>query len=266
MERSLGLIAGAGPLPARMAAEARRQGWRIVAFAFKDAPGLEASADVVVPSRPSELGAVLAGLQQHGASAAVVAGSFSLADLLASDRIDDTTADLARRTGRLIDTNMTEVLVATLAGVGVTLLDQRAFLGDVLEGSGCWSARQPTSNEWDDIRRGLAVARLVAQESVGQTVVVRRGAIAAVEAFEGTTEAVRRGTALAGAGAVIVKATAPGHDYRFDTPSIGPETVEAAVVGQAAVLAVEATRVFIVDRLLVAKLADAAGLALLSVA
>jgi hypothetical protein len=55
-------------------------------------------------------------------------------------------------------------------------------------------------------------------------VVVRRGAGHAVEAIEGTTAAIRRGTALSGPGAVVVKGVAAGHDFRFDTPGIGPDT------------------------------------------
>jgi DUF1009 family protein len=100
---------------------------------------------------------------------------------------------------------------------------------------------------------------------VGQTVVLRRGAVTAVEALEGTTETIRRGLALAGPGGVIVKAVARDHDYRFDTPAIGPDTLAAAVAGGAAVLGVEAGRVLIVDRDAVVATADAAGLALVSV-
>jgi DUF1009 family protein len=106
---------------------------------------------------------------------------------------------------------------------------------------------------------------MMADAAIGQTVVVRHGAIAAVEAVEGTTEAIRRGTAQSGPGAVIVKAVARDHDYRFGTPAIGLETVAAAAGGGAAVLAVEAGRVLVVDRDAAVRAADAAGIALVSV-
>jgi hypothetical protein len=57
------LICGAGVLPARMAGEARRHGWRVVAFTFGDAPGVTDQADRTFPSRLNETGAVLAALQ-----------------------------------------------------------------------------------------------------------------------------------------------------------------------------------------------------------
>ena len=78
----------------------------------------------------------------------------------------------------------------------------------------------------------------MAGAQIGQAVVVRRGVVSAVEAIEGTTEAIRRGTALSGPGAVVVKGVAPAHDFRFDTPGIGPDTLDAAVAGGAAVVAI----------------------------
>jgi hypothetical protein len=72
------------------------------------------------------------------------------------------------------------------------------------------------------VRRGLDVARLVADAGIGQAIVIKHGAVTAVEATEGTTETIRRGVAQAGPGAVIVKAAAREHDYRFDTPGVGP--------------------------------------------
>jgi DUF1009 family protein len=146
--------------------------------------------------------------------------------------------------------------------MGVELLDQRPFLGDWLGGSGCWSAREPTESEWTDVRRGLTVARLVADAQVGQTVVIKRGAVVAVEAIEGTTETIRRGIAGGGKGVIVVKAVARDHDYRFDMPTVGPETIEVAAAGGAAVVALEAGRVLILDRAACLRVADGAGMAL----
>jgi DUF1009 family protein len=258
-------MAGAGVLPARMAHEARRQGWRVVAFGFADASGLAAATDVLVPSRLAELGRVVSVLQTEAVSAVILAGKFWLTDVMATATGEAASDGLVMSAGALTDRNITTAITATLEGLGITLLDQRGFLGDWVEGEGCWSARVPGDEEWADVRRGLVVARLAAEASVGQTVVVRRGAVSAVEAMEGTTETIRRGTRLGGAGAVIVKATARSHDYRFDIPSIGLETIDVAAAGGATVIAVEAGRVLVVDRDQVIQRADAAGLALVGV-
>jgi DUF1009 family protein len=248
-----------------MAVEARRQGWRVVAFTFGDAPGIAEHADRTIPSRLSEAGAVLAALQTEGIGAVVFSGKFWMTDLLHERRPDATLAGLKTEAGAMTDANLVRVVVTTLGRMGIELLDQRPFLGDWMGRSGCWSSRAPSEAEWADVRRGLAVARLVSDAGVGQAVVVKQGAVTAVEATEGTSETIRRGLAQAGPGAVVVKAAAREHDYRFDTPGVGPETIEVAAAGGAAVLAVEAERVLVLDRDECLRIANQAGMALVGV-
>jgi hypothetical protein len=262
--RSLGLMCGAGPLPRRMAAEARRQEWRVVAFEFPGAPDLGAAADAVVPSRIDAMAPVIEALVREKVSGMLFSGKFWMGDLLEARAPDAALARMTASAGALVDGNITQAIVGTLTGLGIELLDQRPFLGDWLGTARTLSARAPSELEWSDIRRGFAVARLNADASVGQTVVVKRGAVSAVEAIEGTTEAVRRGTGLAGAGAVVVKAVARAHDFRFDTPAIGPDTLAAAVAGGATAIAIEAGRVFVLEREATIQRADAAGIALVS--
>jgi DUF1009 family protein len=262
--RSLGLMCGAGALPARMAAEARRQGWRVVAFTFPGAGDLTGIADALVPTRIEAMAPVLEALARERVTGVLFSGKFWMGELLATGAPDRTLAAMVGRAGALVDGNIAQAIVATLAGLGIELLDQRPFLGDWLGEARTWSARAPSEAEWSDIRRGLAVARSLAGASVGQTVVVRRGAVGAVEAIEGTTEAIRRGTALCGPGAVVVKAVAAAHDFRFDIPAIGPDTLEAAAAGGASAVAVEAGRVLIVDREVTVGRADDAGIALVT--
>ena len=267
MERSLGLMCGAGVLPARMADEARLQGWRVVAFTFAEAPGVAERAERVVASRVTEMGAVFTTLQEQRISAVLFSGRFSMPHVL---RADWTAADAAsrafeERAGSRIDARLGDAVITALGGLGVEVLDQRAFVGDWLEAAGCWSSRAPTEAEWRDVQRGLEVARMMAEARIGQTVVIRHGAVVAVEAVEGTTETVRRGAALGGPGTVVVKAVAADHDYRFDAPAIGPETLAAAAEGGVAVVALEAHRVLLFDRAETLRIADAAGIAVVGV-
>jgi UDP-2,3-diacylglucosamine hydrolase len=260
---SLGLMCGAGSLPARMARQARQQEWRVVAFAFPGADDLGPLADVVVPSRIEAMAPVIEALVREQVSAMLFSGKFWMGDLLAA-RPDAAHAAMAASAGALLDGNITQAIVGTLTGLGIELLDQRPFLGDWLAAARTLSARAPTDAEWSDIRRGFAVARVNADASVGQTVVVRRGAVSAVEAIEGTTEAIRRGTTLSGPGAVVVKAVAHAHDFRFDTPAIGPDTVAVAASGGATAIAVAAGRVLLLEPETMIRQADAAGIALVS--
>ncbi|MBT5536327.1 UDP-2,3-diacylglucosamine diphosphatase LpxI, partial [Candidatus Poribacteria bacterium] len=70
--------------------------------------------------------------------------------------------------------------------------------------------------------------------------------------------------ALAGAGIVVAKAARPDHDFRFDVPTVGPDTIDALVEVDAAALAVEADRTFVLDRQELVERADANGLVIVA--
>ena len=266
MERSLGLMCGAGVLPARMADEARRQGWRVVAFTFDPNPALAERAHAAVPARITELSAVLQRLQRERIRSLLFSGRFSMPDVLrVGEGADSLFRSLEARATSRSGPAFVDAIIATVGALGIEVLDQRDFVGDWLVGPGSWSARTPTESEWQDARRGLAAARALAAAHVGQTVVIRHGAVVAVEAVEGTSEAVRRGGALAGPGTVVVKAVAPDHDYRFDAPAVGPETLQAAAAAGVAVVALEAGRVLLFDRPETLQIAGAAGIAVIGI-
>lgn len=250
-----------------MAGQARRDGWRVVAFTFGAAEGLAECADRVVPSRVTELEPVLAGLQQERAEVALFAGKFWMQDLLSAERhqADAVAASFERMAESRSDAGLSRVVVATLGSLGIAVLDQRRFMGDWLARAGCLTSVAPTEDDWRDVRAGFKAARALADLGVGQTVVVRHGVVVAVEAAEGTTAAIERGTALAGGGATVVKAVAGAHDYRFDLPAVGSETIDSAAAGGVRVLAIQAGRVALLEREQALARAEAAGIALVSV-
>jgi DUF1009 family protein len=264
VERSLGLMAGAGTLPGHAASEAKRRGWRVAAFAFEEAPGLAEAADDLIPSTITDIQAVLTGLAAHRVEAAVFVGKFWKSRAFSHyDRTDAAGRGLAQ--GGLSDAALAQMVLATLAGMGIEVLDQREFLAPWLLPAGPLTARAPDAAEWEEIREGFRLASRLAADGIGQTVVRARGVTVAVEAAEGTDETIRRGGRLAGPGAVVVKAVADSHDYRFDVPTVGAATLEAMRDGGATALAVPAGRMLLLDREQVVRLADQAGIAVVSV-
>jgi UDP-2,3-diacylglucosamine hydrolase len=266
VERSLGLMCGAGALPARVAGEAGRRGYRVLAFTFAgEPPGLAARVERVVPSSITDISAVLQTLTAEGVSAILFSGSFSSRHFLRAEGGDSAGQEiLARGDGSLTGSGLSQGLLAVLAPLGIEVLDQRPFFGDWIAAVGALGRHRPGPQHQRDIDRGLAVARTLAALGVGQTVVVKQGIVAAVEAAEGTSEAIRRGLTLAGPGATVVKAVAVDNDYRFDVPSVGPETLGYLAAGGAAVLAFQAGRVLVLERERTTALADASGIALVA--
>jgi DUF1009 family protein len=248
MAGALGVVGGAGALPALMAREARRAGWRVVAFALASPEIFAPHADRVVPCPLGHVEPALAALQEEGIRHVVLAGRVRKDGLFHGMTLDATARALLARARDWSDEGLLQTVVTALAALGIEVLDQRRFLGPWLAPDGLVAGPVLTPPVRSDVERGLELARELARRGVGQTVVLRSGAVAAVEAMEGTDEAIRRGLTLAGPGGVVVKASAPAHDYRFDVPTVGPETLGRCAAGGAAALAVEAGRVLLLQR------------------
>lgn len=266
MAGALGLVGGAGPLPALMSREARQAGWRVVAFAMEAPEPLAAYAHRVVPCRLGQVEPVLEVLRDEGIRHVVLAGGVRKDGIFHGMPLDASARDLLDRVPDWTDEGLLRTVAGALAALGIEVLDQRRFLGPWLAPAGRVAGPVLADRLRGDVARGLDVAREIARRGIGQTVVVRCGAVAAVEAMEGTDAAIRRGLALAGEGAVVVKATAPDHDYRFDVPTVGPETLAGCVAGRAAALAVEAERVLLVEPERLRAEAERAGLSVVGVA
>ena len=257
-------MAGAGVLPGQAAAEAARQGWRVVALTFDHATDLDSHVELVIPSSITDIQAVLKALTDEGVQAALFVGKFWKQRVFDTLGVADQAGrDLAR--AGLSDDALTGMVLGTLAAMGIEVLDQRPFLSTWIMGPGTVTSREPSPEEWEEIRAGFALARRLAEHGIGQTVVRSRGVTLAVEGAEGTDETIRRGARLAGRDAVVVKAVAAWHDFRFDIPTVGPATLAAMAEGGATALAVDGGKVLFVERDEVVRIADRAGIAVVSV-
>ncbi len=134
------------------------------------------------------------------------------------------------------------------------------FLENHLATSGLIAGRSLNGREEADVAFGLSIAKEVSRLDVGQTVVVRNGTVLAVEAFEGTNEAMKRGGAIGRKGAVMVKVAKPNQDLRFDVPVIGIETIRVAAAAKIRVIAVEAGRTLLLEKEALVEAAENAGL------
>jgi DUF1009 family protein len=94
---------------------------------------------------------------------------------------------------------------------------------------------------------------------------VRNRAVLAVEAIEGTDQAIARAGELCRRAAfVVVKVAKPEQDRRFDVPTVGTQTIESMHTAGATVLAIEAGRTILLDEAETIALADRYGIAITS--
>ncbi len=260
---AIGLIAGGGNLPLVLAKAVKARGHPLVCLALDDADAaLVSLADHTYRVQFGQVEDVIAALRRHGARRVLMVGRVSRTDLV--DRGD---ALFRRWLGEAPDRRDHNVFrrgVQRLHDLGVEVASPLEFAPELAVPADVLTRRAPTEPEWHDIRLGLSVARTVAALDAGQTVVLKRGVILAVEAAEGTDAAIRRGAGLA-AGSVVVKAARPDQDPRFDLPTIGAQTVALLRDVGATVLAVEAGKTLLLDRHEAVAVADQSGIALVGV-
>jgi len=83
------------------------------------------------------------------------------------------------------------------------------YLDHLLCPKGPLTPRKPSAAEQADIDFGLPLARQIAGQDIGQTLVVKDKTVVAVEAMEGTDACIRRAGEIAGPGCVVIKAARP---------------------------------------------------------
>jgi DUF1009 family protein len=247
---ALGIIAGNGVYPRLLADSARKAGVKkiiAVAFTGETDPALEQHVDLIDWMRVGQLNRLLKFFRAHDIHQAIMAGQIAPKNLF--DLHPDWKALLLL--GKLKERNAESIFAAIadeLAKVDVELLTATTFLEDSLASSGLVTGAKLSRQEQNDVDLGWKAAKEMARLDIGQTVIVKNGTVVAVEAFEGTNEAIKRGGALAREGAVMVKVAKPNQDMRFDVPVIGVETIRIAAEAKMRVIAVEAGKTLLLER------------------
>ncbi|MDB5394637.1 MAG: hypothetical protein JWM91_2143 [Rhodospirillales bacterium] len=262
--RPLGILAGGGTLPRRVAEAAAAQGRPVFIVAFT---GQFEQATVAgfphISLRIGEAGRILSEMRKAGVVDLVMAGGVrrpSLSEL----GLDWRGVQLFARigAGALGDNGLLAAIGRELEREGFKLVGASEILDSGAVAMGALGWHQPDEQAHADIAHGVKVARALGVVDVGQSVVVQQGLVLGVEAIEGTDALLQRAGPLRreGLGGVLVKIAKPQQDRRIDLPTIGPATVALAAAAGLRGIAVEAGSTIILDQATTIDAADAAGL------
>lgn len=266
----LGIIAGGGDLPVRLAEHCRRHGrpYFVARIAPLTAPVLSEHPGADSPL--DKMGARFAALHAAGCDAVVLAGAVSRPDFNSFDPDERTRQMLPAILAAAAqgDDQLLRALVAECETDGFKVVGAGDVFDALLAPPGSLGAHKPDTAAMADIRKAAALAAALGAFDVGQGAVVCAGLALAVEAQEGTDAMLARVAALPRAlrGApdarrgVLVKRPKPAQERRIDLPVIGLTTIENAAAAGLAGVAIEAQGALIVDLEAVVARADALGL------
>jgi DUF1009 family protein len=273
------LIAGAGDLPAAIAAAA-------------ETPPLVAALEGFTPNglapdltfRIETLGTLIADLQLRGVRELCLCGHISrpLVDLRA---VDAATAPLLPALAGALqqgDDGALRAVIALFEEAGFTIRAAQEIAPALLPPAGVLTETQPYAGAEADAQAGDLVSLRQGAEDLGQACVVRGGRVIAREDARGTDVMLagltepgaddlfdQIGDMLGGVAdwlsnappdGLLYKAPKPGQDRRADLPVIGPDTVRAVAQAGLAGLVVDAGGVMVLHRERVRAACDAAGL------
>jgi len=263
----LGLVAGYGSFPLELAASLQLLGVEVHTVAAREEtfPEIERYSTSICWLHVGQLGGMIRAFKAAGVDAIVFAGKVRKLHLFRNFRPDLTAIKtLARIPDRKDDTLM-NAIADELIRAGIRVLPQTEFAGDMLAGEGLLFGPKPSKSSFHDMDFGYIQARGIAALDIGQTIVVQDRAVLAVEAIEGTDEAIARGGSMGNGKAAVIKVAKPGQDLRFDVPAIGPDTLETMHSSGCKLLVVEAEKTLILERKKTKRVAQQYGISVFGI-
>jgi len=266
--KKLAIVAGNGELTTILAKSAREQGFHTYAIAITDEAKqrLDDVCTKVYSFAPGEVSKILECVKKELINQIVFIGKIPKINFLRNlHKLDWLAIKNLYRFRNFHDDSFHNAVADFLKEHEIDILPQTMFLRELFIEKEILSKRKPTLEERADIQYGYDAAKKIAGLDIGQTVVVKNKMIVAIEAIEGTDEAIKRGCVLSKSEVVVVKVAKPNQDERFDIPVIGGHTLETLAKNGGGVLAFEAGRTIVASKEEVIKVADKYKICLIAI-
>ncbi|MEM8550622.1 MAG: UDP-2,3-diacylglucosamine diphosphatase LpxI [Verrucomicrobiota bacterium] len=250
-QQPLAIIAGKARYPTLLAEKARGAGvpLRLIAFYGETEPDFidsfpNAEREII---KVGQVGHMLSALKKLRARYAVMAGQITPRRLFKGLHPDLKAVAILSSLKERNAESIFGALAKEIEKIGVQQLDARVFLADQLAESGNMTGGKSKLAP-ETLEHGISIAKEVARLDIGQGVVVSRGTVLAVEAFEGTDAMLDRAGTFEARDPLFVKTVKPSQDYRFDVPVFGLKTLQAMQAAGIRHAALEAANTIILDK------------------
>lgn len=249
--KKIGLIAGRGDYPLLVLNRLQEKQLSIRLLAFED----ETTSAVWDRFEDNEraiqhvgqIGKLLKNIEKFDLGYVIMAGQITPKKLFKGLNPDLKALSLLMKLKEKNAESIFGTLAMEIEKAGTKLLDARAFLDDQLAEKGVMTGgKLPIDNSI--IEHGIRTAKAIADLNIGQGIVVSKGTVLAVEAFEGTDKMLARAGEFKAKDTVFIKTVKPNQDYRFDVPVFGMQTVEAMIAAEIQYAGLEAGKVIILEK------------------
>ena len=228
--KTLVLIAGQGFYPTLLAQRAKSLGINLRLIELGGETSEELVQSFPTNERSSvkvgQVGKLLKELKKFNAGYAVMAGQVTPGKLFRGLQPDLKAIRMLAGLDRKNAETIFGAIGNEIENVGVHLLDARVFMDQDLAEEGVM-VKGKEKIETQHLIHGIEIARANARLDVGQGVVVSRGTVLAVEAFEGTNAMLERASKFGAKNCLFIKLGKPNQDTRFDVPVFGLQTLIA---------------------------------------
>lgn len=266
----LAIMAGNGDLPRLLAEKCRASAASYVVISFPGVPLGWVGDHPHEPVQFEKFGHIFKMLRQYDCDRVVFAGG------MARPRLNPTRFDrkflsvaptlLSALKGG--DDASLRAITKVIEDEGFRVVSAHSILDHVIAEEGVLTKLAPTDQDCADAARAEKIVDALGLVDVGQGAVVAQGICLAVESIQGTDRMLKFVSDSVeefrpdpdGARGILYKGIKPHQDARLDVPTIGPQTVEAAVQAGLAGIVVQAGGVQILDQANTIKRADDLGL------
>ena len=265
--KRIGLITGNGKFPLFICQAAKEQNVDIIVIAVKDEVDSDLSkyANKIYLIELGQGKKLIEILRKEGLKYVIMAGKIKKTTIFKQTfKMDEEVRNVLKNVIDRRDNTILKAIADRLKEEDIQLLDSTTFLQSLMAKRGIYTKRKPALLQREDIDFGFKIAKAIGGLDIGQAVIVKDKAVIAVEAIEGTDEAIIRAGKL-NTGCVVVKVSKPDQDMRFDVPTVGLNTIESMKKANACVLAIEAGETLVLEKEKMIKEADQAGICIVAV-
>ena len=268
MTEKLGIVAGEGDLPFITAEKAREQGIRkiyAVAFDGQTDPAISDHVDEIIWIGLGQLGKLIDFFKKNDVKQAVFIGKIAHNVVFSKLKLDLKMLSIAARIKDWRTDSILGAITGEIIKSGVDIIDSTTYLKHLIPQPGVLTSRDLSDQQKEDVRFGFFIAKKLAGIDIGQTVVVKKKTVLALEAIEGTDKAILRGGELGKKDSVVIKVSKPNQNMRFDVPVVGMQTFENLVKANIALIAIEAGKTLFINKDEIINFANKKKISVLSV-